>query len=91
MTGHDDVNTHQVYTLPERVSATENCDPHSTFITPRPASDSIFIGIWKKIFNSINVELKCITSVLGISLIVRFEILVAVLLSFQAFWHIIPY
>lgn len=30
--------------LPDLVRATENCDPHSTLITPSPAKLSIFIG-----------------------------------------------
>ena len=34
-------NTYHVYTAPDLVRATENCDPHSTLTTPRPVRESI--------------------------------------------------
>lgn len=36
--------TYQVYTAPDFVKATENCEPHSTLITPSPVRESI----WKQ-------------------------------------------
>lgn len=35
---------YHVYTAPDCVNATENWEPHSTFMTPRLCKDSIFIG-----------------------------------------------
>lgn len=34
--------THQVYTAPDFVKATENWEPHSTFVTPSPVRESIW-------------------------------------------------
>lgn len=33
--------TYHVYTEPDFVRATENCDPHSTLTTPSPVRESI--------------------------------------------------
>lgn len=35
---------YQVYTAPDFVNATENCDPHSTLMTPRLCKDSTLMG-----------------------------------------------